>query len=138
MRDTAGEVGTNSQVTYSCEPHHSDEQRQDDHLEPTFNSSVPKQDIALKTYRKRWTIEKGDGRWSGRYKLMVRPDDDDDDLLFFYQVTKKQPNIQSRDHGFTPTEGTVLPVLFLSHADISSCPLRRRTLSQKLPPLLGY
>ena len=34
-------------------------QRQDDHLEPTYSSSVPIQDVALKTCRKRWTIEKG-------------------------------------------------------------------------------
>ena len=30
MRDTAGEVGTNSQVTHSCGPFHMDEQMQDD------------------------------------------------------------------------------------------------------------
>ena len=36
-----------------------DEQRQDDQLEPTYNSSVLIQDGALKTDRKRWTIEKG-------------------------------------------------------------------------------
>ena len=33
--------------------------RQDDQLEPTYNSSIPILDVALKTYRKRWTIEKG-------------------------------------------------------------------------------
>ena len=38
---------------------HMDEQRQDDQLGPTYNSSAPIQDIALKTYRKRWTIERG-------------------------------------------------------------------------------
>ena len=43
-----------------------DEQRQDDWLEPTYNSSVPRQDIALKTYREQWTIEKAGGRGSGR------------------------------------------------------------------------
>ena len=30
-----------------------DEQRQDDHLEPIYNSSVPIQDVALKTYREK-------------------------------------------------------------------------------------
>ena len=50
MRDTAGEVGTNSWVTYICGPLHMDEQRQDDQLEPTYNSSVLIQDVALKTY----------------------------------------------------------------------------------------
>ena len=56
-----------------------DEQRQDDQLEPTYNSSVLIQDVALKTNRKRWTIEKGDGKGSGRSVLMVRHDDDDED-----------------------------------------------------------
>ena len=45
MRDTAGEVGTNSYVTYSCGPLHM--QRQDDQLEPTYNSSVAIQVVAL-------------------------------------------------------------------------------------------
>ena len=34
------------------------EQRQDDQLEPTYNSFVPIQDVALKTYWERWMIEK--------------------------------------------------------------------------------
>ena len=53
-----------------------DEQRQDDSLEPTYNSSMPIQDVAFKTYQKRWTIEKGDGRGSGRSILMARHDDE--------------------------------------------------------------
>ena len=43
-----------------------DEHRQDDQLESTHNSSVPIQDVYLKTYQKRWTIEKGGGRGSER------------------------------------------------------------------------
>ena len=35
-----------------------DKQRQDNQLEPTDSSSVPIQDVALKTCRKQWTIEK--------------------------------------------------------------------------------
>ena len=42
-----------------------DKQKQDDQLELTYNSSVPLQDVALKTYQKQWTIEKGGGRGSG-------------------------------------------------------------------------
>ena len=53
-----------------------DEQRQDDQLEPTYNSSVPIQDVALKTYQKRWTIEKGGERGSGISVLAARHDDD--------------------------------------------------------------
>ena len=48
-------------------------------VEPTYNSSVPIPDVALKTYRKRWTIEKGDGRGSGISVLMAQHDDDNDD-----------------------------------------------------------
>ena len=53
-----------------------DEQRQDDQLEPTYNSSVPIRDVTLRTCRKRWTIEKGGGRGSGISVLMARHDDD--------------------------------------------------------------
>ena len=49
-----------------------DEQRLDDQLVPTYNSSVLIQDVALKTYRKGWIIEKGDGRGSGRSVQVVR------------------------------------------------------------------
>ena len=52
-----------------------DEQRQHVQLEPTYNSSVLIQDEALKTYRKRWTIEKGGGRGSGRSVLIPQPND---------------------------------------------------------------
>ena len=45
-----------------------DEQKQDDQLEPTYNSSVLIQDIALKTYRKRRTI------------VLMWHDDGDDDF----------------------------------------------------------
>ena len=40
MRDTAGEVRTNTPVVYSCGSLQMDEQRQDDQLEPTYSSSV--------------------------------------------------------------------------------------------------
>ena len=56
-----------------------DEQRLDDQLETIYNSSVPIQDIALKTSQERWTIEMSGERGSGRFVLAVRHDDDDDD-----------------------------------------------------------
>ena len=55
-----------------------DEQRQDAQLGPTYNSSVPIKDVALKTYRKRWMIERDGGRGSGRSVLIARHDGDDD------------------------------------------------------------
>ena len=54
-------------------------QRQDDLLEPTYNSSVLIRDVALMNCRKQWTIEKGGEKGSGISVLMVWPDDDDDD-----------------------------------------------------------
>ena len=57
-------------------PLHMDEQKQDDQLKSIYNSSVPIQDVALKTYWKWWTIEMGGERASGRSMLMVRYDDE--------------------------------------------------------------
>ena len=57
--------------TYICGPLHMDEQRQDDQLEPTYSSSEPIWDVALKTGRKQWTIEKSDEKWSGISMLML-------------------------------------------------------------------
>ena len=54
-----------------------DEQRQDDQRETIYNSSVPLQDIALKTSRERWTIDMGGKRGLGRSVLAERHDDDE-------------------------------------------------------------
>ena len=56
-----------------------DEQRQNNQLEPTYSSTEPIRDVALKTSRKQWTIEKGGEKGSGISVLMVRHYDDDDD-----------------------------------------------------------
>ena len=53
-----------------------DEQRQDDQLGPTYSCSV-----SIQIYRKRWTIENGGGRGSGRSVQAARHDDDDDLFL---------------------------------------------------------
>ena len=85
MRHTVGEVGTNSFVTYSCGPLHMNEQRQNDQLEATHNSSVPIHGVTLKTYLKRRMIEKGDVRGLGIYVLEAWHDDaDDDDILYTF------------------------------------------------------
>ena len=57
-----------------------DEKLQDDQLEPTHSSSVPIQDVVLKTYQKQWTIEKGGERGLEISVLMARRHDDDDDI----------------------------------------------------------
>ena len=53
-----------------------DVQKQDDELEPTYSRSVPIQDVALKTYQERRTIENGGENESGRSTLAARHDDD--------------------------------------------------------------
>ena len=82
-------IGGDSQVVYSGGPLHMDEQRQDDQLEPTYNSSVLIQDVALKTCRKQWTIEKGGKKESGISVLMVWHDDHDDIQHFNVRVELK-------------------------------------------------
>ena len=78
MQDTAGEVGTSSLVIHSYEPLHMAEQKQDDQLEPTYNSSVRIRRVALTTCRKQWTMGSGGERGSEISVLMAQQDDDDD------------------------------------------------------------
>ena len=54
-----------------------DEQRQDDQLEPTYSSSVPIQEVVLKTCQKQWMIEKGGNKGSGIAVQMAQHHDDD-------------------------------------------------------------
>ena len=62
---------------YSCGTLHTDEQRQDDLLEPTYINSVPIRNVVLKTCRKQWTIGRVGERGPGISVLMARHDDDD-------------------------------------------------------------
>ena len=71
----------NKLMTYSCGPLRIDEQRQDDQQEPTHNTSVPIQDVALKTNRKWWTIEKGGRRGAG-ISMLVAQHHHDNDIIF--------------------------------------------------------
>ena len=59
-------------------------QRQDNQPEPTYNSPVLIQDVALKTCWKQWTIWRGGERGSGKYVVMAQHDeyDDDDDAEY--------------------------------------------------------
>ena len=45
---------------YSRGTPHTDEHWQDDQLEPSYESSLSMQNVALKIYLKWWTIEKGE------------------------------------------------------------------------------
>ena len=42
----------------------------------TYNSSVPVEDLAWKTYRERWTIEAGDEKGSVKFVLAALHDDE--------------------------------------------------------------
>ena len=68
-----------------------DEQKWDNQLEPIYNSSVPIQDVALKTCLERWLIEKGGRRRSVRSVLATRHDDDDDIVLSWPTVVEGDP-----------------------------------------------
>ena len=55
-----------------------DRQRQDDQLEPIYNSYMPIHNEAWKTFQERWTIETDGEIRSGRSVLPMRHEDDDD------------------------------------------------------------
>ena len=69
-----------------------DEQRHDDQLEPIYNSSESIQDVALKTYRERWTIETGGERESVISVLAARHHDDYDDYYFYFYYLHNNDN----------------------------------------------
>ena len=56
-----------------------DEQRQDVQLEPTYSSSVPILDVALRTCQKQWMIGRGGERGSEISVLIVQHDNDDNE-----------------------------------------------------------
>ena len=63
---------------YSCGLLHMDKKRLGNQLEPIYNSSVPIQDMALKTSLEWWMIDMGGERESKRSMLAVRHDDADE------------------------------------------------------------
>ena len=78
-----------------------DEQRQDNQLDSIYNSSVPIQDIALKTSREQWTIETGGKRGSGRSVLAVRHDVDDISHYEEYDPQELNISIMSENQPFS-------------------------------------
>ena len=59
---------------YSYGPQLMAKQKQDDQLEHIYSSYVRIRDVALKTYQKRWIIERSVERWSGISVLAARHD----------------------------------------------------------------
>ena len=64
---------------YSYGHPHMAKQKQDDQLEITYSGYVRIRDVALKTWRRRWTIGRSGERGSGLSVLVARHDDDNDD-----------------------------------------------------------
>ncbi len=60
-----------------------DEQRQDDQLEATYNSSVPIQDIALKTSRERWTDR---DKWQERVREICAGSQRDMMMMILFEI----------------------------------------------------
>ena len=77
-----------------------DEQRQDDQLELIYNSSILIQYGALKIYRKRWTIETGDGTGPGRYMLTAWHDHDDYNNKIFYYKARLILILKRKEDGY--------------------------------------
>ena len=65
MQDTAGEVRTNSQTTFSYGPLHTDVQMLDNQREFISNCSAQRLNVVWKTCRKQWMIETNAERGSG-------------------------------------------------------------------------
>ena len=66
-----------------------DEQRLAEQLEPIYNIFVSIQDVALKTYRERWTIGTGGERVSGRSVLVARHDI----YIYIYIISRKKYSV---------------------------------------------
>ena len=73
MRNSAEGVRTNSQLTFSRGPHHTDKQVLDVRLELIYNR------CSLDDQSNEWMIETNGERASGKSLLAALHDDDDDD-----------------------------------------------------------
>ena len=72
---------------YSYVPPHMTKQKQDDQLKPTYSSSVPIRDVALKTCQKRWMIGGSGNRGSGISVLAARHDYDDIYIYIYIYIS---------------------------------------------------
>ena len=75
---------------YSCGPLRMVEQKQG---RPARTYIQPLQDVALKTCRKQWTIEKGGEKESGRSVLMERHNDNELIHLFIHWFRDQRINV---------------------------------------------
>ena len=88
MRDTTGEVRTNSQATFSNGSLQTDEQALDGQIEHIYNCSVQKQDVVGRTFRKRSPIEANGEKESEKFPLSARYNDIDDCAFFAWVMQK--------------------------------------------------
>ena len=89
-----------------------DEQKQDNQLEPIYNSSVPIQDVALKTYQERWTIEKGG--WRGSERSVQHDDDDNDNVCGYFSIVPCNGQRHHQHHHQVALTAQISPSLSLS------------------------
>ena len=66
-------------MMYTYGPPHMAEQKQDDQLEHTYSSYVRRQDVALMTCQRRWTIGRSGERGSEISVLAARHDDEEEE-----------------------------------------------------------
>ena len=76
---------------YSYGPPHMAGQKQDDQLEHTFSSYVRIRDVALKTYRRWWTIGRSGERGSGISVPVARHDDDNIYIYIYIYIYPTPP-----------------------------------------------
>ena len=76
------------------------EQRQDVQLEPTYSSSVPIRDVALKIGQKRWTIWRSGERRLEISVLIVQHDDHDSTILVIVHIQIKGRRVKSHFQRF--------------------------------------
>ena len=72
-----------------------DEQRQDDQLEPIYKSSVPIQDVTLKTYR---VAIEGQGESCWRCDMMMMTTYNKSFILTFWKEYLKRFDVSSKEY----------------------------------------
>ena len=95
-----------------------------------YHRSVPIQDVALKTYRERWTIETDGERGSGRSVQAARHDDNDDDKLL--QI---EPSLQEWRPVFRKSwlEQVIISRLHIGHTRLTQSFMVKKVFECQIP-----
>ena len=120
---------------------HMDDQKQDDQQDPIHNSSVPIQNVTLKTCRERWTIETGGERGSVRPILAAQHDDDDDDDEKEHSLSAWIGPMKDGEHGEHLLDNiTIITKKWVTSSDVDfyRCSLSLTKLNSSCPHCLEY